>query len=94
MSKWFEQTDCTGSNIVYSRVRLARNWDEYAFPAKLDQKQAQELLDRLKEGLKDIGELDGITYGCRNLNQIKDLERMALRERRILNSANSTVTGI
>ena len=87
MSRWFEQTDCTGSNVVYSRVRLARNWDEYAFPAKLDQKQAQELLERLKEGLKEIGGLDGNTYVCRDLNQIKDLERMALRERRILNSA-------
>ncbi len=75
MSKWFEQTDCTGSNVVYSRVRLARNWDEYAFPAKLDQKQAQELLERLKEGLKEIGGLDGNTYVCRDLNQIKDLER-------------------
>ncbi len=87
MSRWFEQTDCTGSNVVYSRVRLARNWDEYAFPAKLDQKQAQELLERLKEGLKEIGGLDGNTYVCRDLNLIKDLERMALRERRILNSA-------
>ena len=36
MSRWFEQTDCTGSNVVYSRVRLARNWDEYVFPGKLD----------------------------------------------------------
>lgn len=81
------RSDCTGSNVVYSRVRLARNWDEYAFPAKLDQKQAQELLERLKEGLKEIGGLDGNTYVCRDLNQIKDLERMALRERRILNSA-------
>ena len=80
MSKWFEQTDCTGSNVVYSRVRLARNWDEYAFPAKLDQKQAQELLERLKEGLKEIGGLDGNTYVCRDLNQIKDLERMALHK--------------
>lgn len=87
MSKWFEQTDCTGSNVVYSRVRLARNWDEYVFPGKLDTAQSQELVGRLKEGLKDIGKLDGHAYTCRDLNQIKDLERAALRERRILNSA-------
>ena len=29
MSKWFEEIDSKNSNVIYSRVRLARNWDEY-----------------------------------------------------------------
>ena len=86
MSKWFEQTDCNGSNVVYSRVRLARNWDEYAFPSKMNQEESGEMLNRLKDGLEQIGSLDGREYGYRELNDIKELERLALRERRILNS--------
>ena len=31
MSKWFEEIDSKNSNVIYSRVRLARNWDEYVF---------------------------------------------------------------
>lgn len=87
MSKWFEQTDCNGSNVVYSRIRLARNWDEYAFPSKMTQEECREMLTRLRDGLDQFGGPEGLEYSYRELNDIKELERMALRERRILNSA-------
>ena len=32
MRKWFEQTENRQPNIVSSRVRLVRNWDQYRFP--------------------------------------------------------------
>ena len=35
MSKWFEEIDSKNSNVIYSRVRLARNWDEYVFPSRM-----------------------------------------------------------
>ena len=69
MSRWFEQTDCTGCNVVYSEVRQARNWDEYVFPGILYPLLILGLVYRLKEGLKEIGELDGHVYTCRDLNQ-------------------------
>ena len=41
MSKWYENTLKEPSNIIYSRIRLARNWDEYVFPSAW-MKQAAE----------------------------------------------------
>ena len=45
MSKWYEKTLEEKSNIIYSRIRLARNWDEYVFPSRLDEEGSRELVD-------------------------------------------------
>ena len=31
MSKWFEEIDSRNSNVIYSRIRLARNWDAVSY---------------------------------------------------------------
>ena len=87
MRKWFDEANCASSNVVYSRVRLARNISGYRFPKSLEKEEDQELVSRV------MGELSGLTDGergdftVRELAQIRDLERKALRERRILNAA-------
>ena len=45
MSKWYEDTLKEPSNIIYSRIRLARNWDEYVFPSRLDEAGSRKLVD-------------------------------------------------
>ena len=52
MSKWYEKTLEEKSNIIYSRIRLARNWDEYVFPSRLDEEGSRELVDGLKRRFK------------------------------------------
>ena len=37
MSRWYEGIREESSNIIYSRIRLARNWDEYVFPSRLSE---------------------------------------------------------
>lgn len=87
MLKWFEQMEQESGNIVCCKVRLARNWSEYVFPSRLSQDQSRELLSRLNEGLKDLGDLDGRDYESAYLSDLSELDRRALKERRILNSS-------
>lgn len=87
MSRWFDKVDNKSSNIVYSRIRLARNWDEYAFPSRMAGKQCGEMLERMREGLKDLRDSDGRGYRYLELDDTQELEKLALRERRILNLA-------
>lgn len=97
MRKWFEETEVEKPNIVSSKVRLARNWNEYVFPGKLSDKESKEMLERLNYGLKDIGELNTRDYEFAGLEELSELDRRALRERRVLNSAvvaKKTPTGI
>ena len=62
MNKWFERMDSKSSNIVYSRIRLARNWDEYAFPSRMTKVQCGEMVKRLQEGLKGVS-IQAVGYG-------------------------------
>lgn len=86
MRKWFEQVETEKPNIVSSRIRLARNWNEYVFPAKLSEQKSREVVKRLHDGLTGLGETDGRVYEYVTLGELKELDRRALQERRILNS--------
>ena len=86
MSKWFEEIDSKNSNVIYSRVRLARNWDEYVFPSRMTAAQCGEMVERLREGLKGLKDQDGRDLSYSQLNQMQELEKMALRERRRFSS--------
>ena len=86
MLKWCEKVDQKRPEIVSSRVRLVRNWSQYAFPSRLPQKESAEMLHRLEMGLQNLGSLDGKHYEYRNLGELGELEKKALQERRVFNS--------
>ncbi|MEG2700007.1 MAG: ATP--guanido phosphotransferase [Hungatella sp.] len=87
MHKWFEEADLEKPNIVSSRIRLVRNWNEYVFPSKLSEEESYEVISRLHDSLQDLGEIDGKHYEYADLKELSDLDRRALRERRILNTS-------
>lgn len=86
MKKWFEEVNLTRPAVICSRVRLVRNLEEYAFPACLTTEQADAMLKRLEEALKELGSVDGRHYEQARLQELGDLDRRALRERRVLNA--------
>lgn len=86
MMKWFEYIDEKNPGAVSSRVRLVRNWNQYVFPSRLPRKQCGEMIQRLETGLRDIGSLDGKHYEYVYLEELDELERKALRERRVFNA--------
>ena len=87
MEKWYEVPGNADSNVVYSRIRLVRNWAEYPFPGKMTKEQSMELTERLCEGLKDIASVDQGSYRFSYLHQTTDLEKQALSERRVINKS-------
>jgi len=86
MLKWFECEEKEGQNIISSKVRLARNWSEYVFPSRLTDEEGLEMVKRLCDGTADLGETDGRNYVTVSFDELTDLDRRALKERRILNA--------
>ena len=84
MSRWYEGIREESSNIIYSRIRLARNWDEYVFPSRLSEQAASQVTEQLREGLKEAktGEHPLL---WNDLAAMNGAQKQALRERRILN---------
>ena len=88
MLKWYEQECEKEQNIIASRVRLARNWNEYVFPSRLSEKDGREMVRRLDEGLTDLSEIDGRYYEAVMLEDLDELERQVLADRRVINRAS------
>ena len=87
MLRWFEKTDEKRPGVISSRIRLVRNWEEYKFPAMLGTQESEEMVRRLEFGLKDLSEVEGRKYEYAMLEDLEELDRAALRERRIINRA-------
>ena len=85
MNKWYEDPGTPGSNVIYSRIRLVRNWREYPFPGKMTREQSAEMTGKLYEGLAGIGSLEGKKFRFAYLDRMADLEKTALFERRAIN---------
>ncbi len=85
MTKWYEVPELGDSNVLFSRIRLVRNWNAYPFPGKMTREQSEEMTAALRERLRDIGEADGTAYRYYNFLQTGELEKRALAERRVIN---------
>lgn len=88
MLKWYEQECEKEQNIIASRVRFARNWNEYVFPSRLSEKDGREMVRRLDEGLTDLSEIDGRYYEAVMLEDLDELERQVLADCRVINRAS------
>lgn len=86
MKKWFEEVNLTRPAVICSRVRLVRNLEEYAFPSGLTESQADAMIKRLEDALQDLGSATGHHYEHARLQELGELDRRALRERRVFNT--------
>lgn len=77
---WYLQRGKDSDIVMSSRVRLARNLEDYPFPTKFSKEQANKVLEKLKDITPSIG------YGLKfiNLNDIDDINRLSLVEKHVI----------
>ena len=93
MLKWFEKTDFSRPQIVYSRIRLVRNVKDYLFHGKLEEKEGRELIGRLEFETRDLKDADGMDYRFAMLEDLDEVEVKALWERRVINASSAQKKG-
>lgn len=86
MMKWYERVDREKPAVISSRIRLVRNWNQYVFPSRLTPDAGEEMIRQLKYGLRELGTADGRDYEYEDLQKLSELDKKALRERRVINS--------
>ena len=93
MMKWYDVPGTQDSNVVYSRIRLVRNWVDYPFSGTMTEEQKKELVERLKDTINGIEIPKGTLFRYRDLQNFSDLEKRALWERRAINRSFAKTTG-
>lgn len=68
--------------VVSSRVRLARNVSDAAFPGWSGESESLALCDRLKDALGAVASLKGTR--CFGMDTVSEVDRLVLRERNLI----------
>lgn len=84
---WYSDIDLTTQkNYISSRIRLVRNIENYRFPHKLDKEKSIEATNFILDSLKKVPKPDEQAYTMLYLDKLSDIEKRAMREKRIINS--------
>lgn len=83
MRKWYEEEGEYSDVVISSRIRLARNLQNYPFSPKLSEEQAGMLNREVLAKLKDIKNESGTFLSC-NLDRMDETSRMSMLERYII----------
>lgn len=89
---WYLQNGRDSDIVISTRVRVARNLEEYPFPTKFSKEQAENVLKAIKEIVPSLG------YGLKfiNLNDIDDITKVSLVEKHVISpefAANKNKVG-
>lgn len=84
MLKWYEQIVPDSDVVISSRVRFARNLDNYPFSSKITEEQATALVNEVKEITAFLTEQDKRKFYSCNISTLNDIDKSAMVERHIV----------
>lgn len=84
MPKWYEQLAPDSDVVISSRVRLARNLENYPFSGKITEEQAVALVNEVKAITGDLTEKDNRRFYACNISTLSEIDKIAMVERHIV----------
>lgn len=84
MLKWYEQIVPDGDVVISSRIRLARNLEDYTFSPLLKEEDAVRLVDEVKNITSSLADQDSRKYYSCNIKSLSDIDKAAMVERHIV----------
>ncbi|MFP4698527.1 MAG: protein arginine kinase [Eubacteriales bacterium] len=96
--KWYEDTKSgTHDVVISSRIRLARNLENYPFGSRLVKEQAEKLTNEVKKGFFQQSDTAKQYFDFINVNSVTNLDKTALMERHAISPMfinKETATGM
>ena len=83
MIKWYEKSGAEGDTVISTRLRLARNLQEYPFPCKLNTEQRQKVEQMVKDAVIECSEVLGTPFHFLNMEQLSQTQAVSLVERHL-----------
>ncbi len=81
MSKWYIEKGDEGDVVLSTRIRLARNLDDFPFPAKLDNTAKNKLNEMIRDA---IFEIDNETFRYLEMRSLTQIQAFSLAERHLI----------
>ena len=84
MLKWYKEAAKNSDVVISSRIRLARNLKKYPFSIKLNDQQANQLVQEVKEAGKVFDTQTDKRYNSCNVNVLSEIDKTAMVERHVI----------
>ena len=84
MLRWFEENGKNSDVIISSRVRLARNLDNFNFSLKLNDKDARKMVDDAAGKIAAVKELE--QYTAFDFKNLDIYQKVAMKERHVISN--------
>lgn len=84
MLKWYELIVPDSDVVISSRVRLARNLENFPFSSKLDDEHAAELVNEVKKITPYLSKEENRRFYSCNIGSLSEIDKTAMVERHIV----------
>lgn len=81
MNKWYSEKGSEGDIVLSTRIRLARNLDDFPFPSRLTAEGKSKVNSLVRSALF---ESDGNDFSCIDMNSLTKLQAISLAERHLI----------
>ena len=82
--KWYEKNGKDGEVVISTRVRLARNLEEFPFPARCGSELRRKISDRVTDAVMNSGSVISSRFACIDVDNISTGEKVSLVERHLV----------
>ena len=82
--KWYEKNGADGNVVISTRVRLARNLEEFPFPARCSSELRDKIAEKVKDALMNSNTVISPRFTAVDIDKISMGERVSLVERHLV----------
>ncbi len=82
--KWYEKNGFNGDVVISTRIRLARNLEEYPFPIRCNEQVKHQIVEKVKDAVLNNNSVIATRFTCINVDNINAGEKVSLVERHLV----------
>lgn len=79
--KWYEKNGTDGDVVISTRIRLARNLEEFPFPIRCNDTARRQIIEKVKDAVLNNNSVISTKFSCIDVDNINVDERASLVER-------------
>ena len=83
-NKWYETSGKNGEVVISTRIRLARNLEQYPFPIRCNAQVKQEIAEKVKDAVLNSNSVIAPHFSCIDIDNIDAGEKVSLVERHLV----------
>ncbi|MCD7773977.1 MAG: protein arginine kinase [Clostridiales bacterium] len=81
MNKWYENTESNNDVVLSTRIRFARNLEDYPFPCRLDAQGREKVCHAVRDAFSDVS---GLKLKYIEMQDLTEKQAVALAERHLI----------